>query len=292
MKTLQHDSNALRDFLTRHPRLVVLTGAGISADSGIPTYRDARGTWLHREPIQHQDFLSDEGTRRRYWARSRAGWPAVRDAIPNPAHFALARLERQGHIDLLITQNVDRLHQRAGSSRVVDLHGRLDRVRCLGCDRLHGRDSVQHILEAGNDWQQHSRQSSRPDGDAEVPEALSRQLDLPRCQACSGDLMPDVVFFGGSVPRERVETCFEALESADALLAIGSSLRVYSGYRFCRHARKLGKPLAIINPGITRADDIACLNLSSTAGALLGSVAGLADRSCSAAATSSPGNPS
>lgn len=264
-----HDSRRLTDFLIAHPRLVVLTGAGISHASGIPTYRDQHGNWLHRAPIQEQAFLQDEHTRRRYWARSWYGWPVLRDAQPNAAHHALAQLEAHGHIELLITQNVDRLHQRSGSSNVVDLHGRVDRVRCLSCATLHGRDSIQELLGGANQWSQALHHSPRPDGDMEVPEEHLHRLVLPRCPRCSGDLMPDVVFFGGSVPPERVQTCLDALDRADAILAIGSSLMVFSGYRFCRRASQLGKPIAIINPGVTRADDLAQLKLHTPAGPLL-----------------------
>ncbi len=266
---LQHDSHSLADFLANHPRLVVLTGAGISCASGIPTYRDQHGNWLHSAPIKEQAFLGDEHTRRRYWARSWHGWPVLREALPNPAHIALAQLEQRGHIELLITQNVDRLHQRAGSRNVIDLHGRVDRVRCLTCATLHSRDSIQEMLARENHWPHASQQAPRPDGDMEVlDEALSR-LTLPQCHLCAGDLMPDVVFFGGTVPAARVNTCLDALDRADALLAIGSSLMVFSGYRFCRRASQLGKPVAIINPGVTRADELAQLRLYSPAGPLL-----------------------
>jgi NAD-dependent SIR2 family protein deacetylase len=269
VNTLQHDTRNLTDFIAAHPKLVVLTGAGISCASGIPTYRDQHGNWLHRAPVQEQSFLNDEHTRRRYWARSRHGWPVIRDALPNAAHFALAALEQQGHIELLITQNVDRLHQRAGSRNVVDLHGRVDRVRCLACASMHSRDSVQALLDRDNQWSCTSQQTARPDGDMDIPDAMLFQMALPQCQRCAGDLMPDVVFFGGTVPIARVTTCLEALERADALLTIGSSLMVFSGYRFCRRASQLGKPLAIINPGVTRADGLAHLRFRSAAGPLL-----------------------
>lgn len=267
--TLQLDSGALADFLVDHPRLVVLTGAGISAASGIPTYRDQAGTWLPSAPIQEQAFLRDAHTRRRYWARSWYGWPLLRDAQPNAAHHALAQLEALGHIELLITQNVDGLHQRAGSARVIDLHGRVDRVRCLSCATLHERDSVQALLASSNRFPPAPASGARPDGDMEVPEDWLQQVTLPQCHRCTGELMPDVVFFGGAVPATRVMTCLDALERADALLAIGSSLVVFSGFRFCRHAHRQGKPLAIINPGVTRADALAQVRLRSEAAPLL-----------------------
>lgn len=278
MSTLQQDICALTQFLVDYPRLVVLTGAGISAASGIPTYRDRSGTWRHREPIQEQDFLRHAHTRRRYWARSWQGWPVIRDARPNPAHFALARLENQGRIELLVTQNVDGLHQRAGSRRVVDLHGRVDSVRCLACAAVFDRDSIQSLLERDNPWPGPAPARVRPDGDMDIPEEFPPGLVLPRCQRCAGDLIPDVVFFGGSVPAPRVNTCLDALAEADALLAIGSSLAVFSGFRFCREAQRRGKPVAIINPGVTRADGLAQLRLWSAAAPLLAQVAGRFER--------------
>jgi NAD-dependent SIR2 family protein deacetylase len=269
MSTLLQDSDALARFLADNPRLLVLTGAGISLDSGIPTYRDESGSWLHSTPIQEQAFLRDAHTRRRYWARSWYGWPVVRDAQPNAAHIALAQLERRGHIELLITQNVDGLHQRAGSRNVVDLHGRVDRVRCLACAAVHSRDEVQQLLARENTWPPRPLHSARPDGDMDVSDDLLPGLQLPRCSHCAADLRPDVVFFGGTVPRSTVQQCHDALERSDALLVIGSSLMVFSGYRFCRRAHQLGKPVAIINPGVTRADALAQLRLYSPAGPLL-----------------------
>jgi NAD-dependent SIR2 family protein deacetylase len=266
---LQHDITTLARFFDEHPRMVVLTGAGISAASGIPTYRDQCGAWQHPAPIQEQAFLRDEHTRRRYWARSWYGWPLIRDALPNPAHLALAQLEAHGSIELLITQNVDGLHQRAGSSKVIDLHGRVDRVRCLGCATLHCRESIQQLLGRDNQWPVATGSIPRPDGDMEIPDELLAQLALPRCHLCSGDLKPNVVFFGGTVPATTVTTCLAALERADALLAVGSSLMVFSGFRFCRRASEMGKPVAIINPGITRADALAQFRLRSQAAPLL-----------------------
>ncbi|MEQ9462945.1 MAG: NAD-dependent protein deacetylase [Haliea sp.] len=249
--------------LDRRSRLVVLTGAGISASSGIPTYRDAGGNWLYSAPIQHRDFLQEPATRQRYWTRSWFGWPGVRDALPNTAHRALARLEAAGAVELLVTQNVDRLHQRAGSSAVVDLHGRLDRVRCVGCGRYSEREEMQLRLEQANPHLAalEPGASSRPDGDMTLPDAMARRTAVPNCLACGGVLMPDVVFFGGTVPKERVTSVATAIEAADVLLVVGSSLQVYSGFRFCRAAHALGKPLVLLNPGLTRADPLASLKL-------------------------------
>jgi NAD-dependent SIR2 family protein deacetylase len=289
MGKLDQDSNALANFLADHPRMLVLTGAGISLDSGIPTYRDQRGDWQYSTPIQEQAFLRDAHTRRRYWARSWYGWPVVRDAQPNAAHMALAQLEQQGHIELVITQNVDGLHQRAGSRNVVDLHGRVDRVRCLACATVHSRDDVQKMLAKENIWPARPHQSARPDGDMDVPDDLLSGLQLPRCSHCAADLRPDVVFFGGTVPHSTVQECHDALERSDALLVVGSSLMVFSGYRFCRRAHQIGKPLAIINPGVTRADTLAKLRLYSPASPLLTRLANDL-RQCVSPPPSAPGN--
>lgn len=272
MNTLEKDAQTLAQFLRDHPRLVVLTGAGVSSASGIPTYRDQLGNWQHPAPILEQAFLRDAHTRRRYWARSWYGWPMMRDALPNAAHIALAQLEQRGHIELLITQNVDGLHQRAGSHNVVDLHGRVDRVRCLGCAAEHSRDSVQALLARHNHWPENAARQSRPDGDMDVDDEMCGQITLPRCQHCAGELKPDVVFYGGSVPPSTVQRCHDALAQCDALLAVGSSLMVFSAFRFCRRAQQLGKPLAIINPGVTRADHLAELKLPVQAGPLLAQV--------------------
>ncbi len=273
MDALSDDTRALSTFLQRYQRVVALTGAGISAASGIPTYRDAGGTWRGQAPVQHQEFVADPARRRRYWSRSLLGWPTVRDARPNAAHLALARLEHGSRLDLIITQNVDRLHQRAGSRRVVDLHGRLDRVRCLSCNVLLSRETVQHSLLQANPGRHQPAGEALPDGDIALPRAVEATLQVPDCDQCGGVLMPDVVFFGGSVPRERVDSCGQAIREADALLAVGTSLQVYSGFRFCRLAAELGKPIALINPGTTRADQLAAVKLTSDCGPLLGAVA-------------------
>lgn len=271
MNDILNDLQSLRHFMGENPRLTVLTGAGISLAGGIPTYRDESGTWRHSEPIKHQEFLQEPARRQRYWARSMRGWPPVRDARPTAAHAALAALEQGSRVELLITQNVDRLHQRAGSERVIDLHGRLDRVRCLDCGGSHCRNAVQQQLEQAND-DPGMAVAPRPDGDADLPDALERRFVVPPCPDCTGTLMPDVVFFGGTVPRERVQACMAALERSDALLVVGSSLQVFSGFRFCRRASELGKPVAIINPGTTRADNLATLKLNSDCQRLLAGV--------------------
>jgi NAD-dependent SIR2 family protein deacetylase len=269
MTIIHPDVAELRKFLVDHKTVVVITGAGISASSGIPTYRDLQGLWRHSEPIKHQAFLAEHDQRKRYWTRSLLGWPAVRDARPNAAHLALARLENRGNISLLITQNVDRLHQRAGSSRVVDLHGRLDQVRCLQCSNIFAREQIQQRLMLANPRVAAVAVTPKPDGDAHVADKLVGQFMVPECEHCGGTLIPDVVFFGGTVPTQRVQACMHAVEQADAVLVVGSSLQVYSGFRFCRHAVQLGKTLAIINPGVTRADSMASVKLVSECESLL-----------------------
>jgi NAD-dependent SIR2 family protein deacetylase len=273
MNTEECPTSRLVEFLQLHPKLVVLSGAGISVASGIPAYRDGLGQWQHRKPIQHNDFVNHAATRRRYWARSMAGWPTINDAQPNAAHKALTALEADGRLEFLITQNVDRLHQRAGSRSVLDLHGRLDRVRCLSCEDLTERQTMQQRLLTHNSAQVLSSGDMRPDGDSELPDTELDDFDVPPCIQCGGNLIPDVVFFGANIPRARVESSMTALDRADALLVIGSSLQVYSGFRFCKHAQATGKAIAIINPGATRADSMATLKLDEVAETLLPNIA-------------------
>ena len=253
--------NALLRFVEDHPRLCVLTGAGLSTGSGIPAYRDHRAEWKRSAPIQHRDFVTRAHSRQRYWARSLVGWPWFERARPNAAHRALARLEQAGRVDLLITQNVDRLHQRAGSQRVIDLHGRLDRVRCLGCGAITPRSDLQARLTACNPAFARRAADLAPDGDACLEDADYTQVQVPGCQACGGILKPDVVFFGDCVPKARVRTAVEAVLACDALLVVGSSLMVYSGFRFCRLAREQDLPVAAVNLGRTRADSMLALKV-------------------------------
>lgn len=258
-----------------YPRLLVLTGAGLSAESGIPTYRNDRGEWQRSDPMLHQEFIGSPAMRQRYWARSMRGWPSVRDARANRAHHALAELEQLGHVTQLVTQNVDRLHQQAGSAEAIDLHGRLDRVMCRSCGAGLTRDAFQTELKQRNPDYASFRATILPDGDAEADDRWMNGFEVPDCQACGGMLMPDVVFFGGSVPVARVARVQQALERANAMLVAGSSLAVWSGFRFCRQAEAMGKPLFIVNRGSTRADSLARLKLETDAGPAL---RGLVDR--------------
>jgi NAD-dependent SIR2 family protein deacetylase len=243
----------LAAFLERHRRLLVLTGAGCSTDSGIPDYRGADGSWKHRPPMPFAEFVGSASARRRYWAGSLRGWPRVRDARPNAAHRALWRLEAAGRVTRLVTQNVDGLHQRAGSRTAVDLHGRLDTVACLDCGASVARDDVQALLERWNPGFAPADGAARPDGDAGVREDLAA-FRVPDCRECGGVLKPAVVFFGENVPRARVDDALSAVAGADALLIVGSSLMVYSGYRFVAAARARGLRVAALNRGRTRAD--------------------------------------
>lgn len=255
--------DALHTFVERHPRLLVLTGAGISTDSGIPGYRDRNGQWMRSPPIQLHEFLGSDAARRRYWARSMIGWPVVGRARPNGSHVALARLGGAGRIERLVTQNVDGLHQRAGSDDVIELHGEINGVTCLDCGAHHARATIQTVLEADNPELLGAQAEPAADGDAHLEWAALDTFRIPACPACGGLLKPAVVFFGENVPRERVALASQALDAADALLVVGSSLMVYSGYRFCVWAQAQHKPLAALNLGHTRADPILTLKVEA-----------------------------
>lgn len=253
---------SLSDFVARHRRLFVLTGAGCSTDSGIPDYRDANGGWKRSPPVSFQSFMGSAAVRQRYWARSFAGWQHFRQAAPNRAHEALVRLEQKGHLAILVTQNVDGLHQAAGSMQVIDLHGRLDKVRCMDCERLTSREELQAELLRRNPVWGRLQGRPAPDGDADLEGLSCGEFEVPSCARCAGVLKPDVVFFGESVPRSRVDAAMRRLEEADAVLVVGSSLMVYSGYRFVQAAAQSGKPVAAVNLGRTRADELFTLKIS------------------------------
>lgn len=256
-------ADALRAWLRRHRRIFVLGGAGCSTGSGIGDYRDRDGAWKRTPPITFQAFTGDCALYRRYWARSSIGWPRFVQARPNQVHRVLASLEHSGQIDMLVTQNVDGLHQRAGSTRVIDLHGRLDGVVCLGCAGRWPRAVVQAWIDARNQGWQARLAGYAPDGDADIADDAVASFIAPKCPHCDGLLKPDVVFFGENVPRQRLHDALTALDAADAMLAVGTSLMVYSGFRFARIAAHSGKPLAILNRGRTRADDLAELKLDA-----------------------------
>lgn len=259
----------LRDWLDGYQQIFVLTGAGCSTGSGIPDYRGVDGVWKRPRPVTYQAFVGEAATRARYWARSFVGWPHFAGARPNATHAALVAFETAGKVSLLVTQNVDGLHQRAGSARVVDLHGRLDEAVCLACDARTPRDALQARLARENPHWGTLTAAVAPDGDADLDGLDFSGFVAPRCEHCDGLLKPDVVFFGENVPRPRVAAAHEALGRSDAMLVVGSSLMVYSGYRFARAAREAGLPLAILNRGVTRADDLATLKIQADCGQAL-----------------------
>lgn len=250
--------------------VVVLSGAGLSTDSGIPDYRGATGALRRHTPMTYQTFLRDPRGRHRYWARSFVGWRQIRAAQPNDGHRAVADLQRAGLLAGVITQNVDGLHQVAGARDVVELHGGLDRTICLACGDLAGRAELDERLRAVNPHFGPRADEVNPDGDAELPDEALDGFVMVDCLACGrGPLKPDVVFFGETVPRDRVDACFAVVEDAAALLVLGSSLTVMSGYRFVLRADKLGIPVALVNLGPTRGDGKADLRVDAPLGTVL-----------------------
>jgi NAD-dependent SIR2 family protein deacetylase len=238
----------------------VLSGAGISAPSGIPTYRDHRGNWQAGVPIQHNEFINNKSARQRYWARSMAGWKLNERAKPNAAHTAVTKLQQSGVISQIVTQNVDRLHSLAGATNVIDLHGRIDQIACIGCQEITTRASFQpRLVELNPKLDRYINSNAGrmlPDGDAQIDDFEMSLVNILSCQNCGGVLMPDVIFFGGTVPKIRVETAFNTLAKSDCLLVIGSSLTVFSGFRFPRWAHQNNLPLYAINQGEMRGADM------------------------------------
>lgn len=260
---------ALRGLLQPGRRWLVLTGAGCSTGSGIPDYRDEAGRWKRPQPVTLQAFMGSHATRQRYWARSLLGWPVMALARPGPAHEALARLQQQGWIEALVTQNVDGLHAAAGSAGVIDLHGRIADVRCMQCGAGLERAALQsELLRRNPAWAGLSADAA-PDGDADLEGRDFSAFDVPSCPHCGGVLKPDVVFYGEGVPRERVEAVRAALARAHGLLVVGSSLMVYSGLRFVHEAVAQGKPVVAINRGHMRGQEWLDLKIEQDCGALL-----------------------
>ncbi|GAA4663090.1 MULTISPECIES: NAD-dependent protein deacetylase [Amycolatopsis] len=253
--------------------VVVLSGAGLSTESGIPDYRGAEGTLRRHTPMTYQEFVASEDGRRRYWARSHAGWRTIAGARPNAGHHAVADLLGRGYLAGIITQNVDGLHQAAGARDVVELHGSLDRVVCLGCRRTSSREALDRRLVEANPSFRADVTRVNPDGDADLPDDVVRGFRLVSCVACEGVLKPDVVFFGENVPRARVDECYRLVDEANALLVLGSSLTVMSGLRFVRHAAKAGKPVLIVNRGRTRGDEHAAVRVDLPLGQALTTLA-------------------
>ncbi|MEK9889285.1 MAG: Sir2 family NAD-dependent protein deacetylase [Gammaproteobacteria bacterium] len=238
--------------------VTVLSGAGISLASGIPTYRDALGQWLGAEPITHQAFMRDAIARRRYWARSAHGYPLMSKASPTEAHVALASFERMGLLRECITQNVDVLHEAAGHHSVLHLHGTIEAVLCTACGHRYERQEIQKAIETLNGiYETQTIDAPRPDGDIPVSDEWIEQFQVPDCDRCGGFLKPDVVFFGGNLAPQIKEAALVAVDESSALVVVGSSVQVFSGYRLCRRAAERGIPILLINPGQGRADEIA-----------------------------------
>ncbi|WP_051110225.1 NAD-dependent protein deacetylase [Saccharomonospora halophila] len=239
----------------RRGGVVVLSGAGLSTESGIPDYRGADGSLRRHSPMTYQEFVAAAEGRRRYWARSHLGWAAVARARPNAGHHAVAALQAAGYVSDVITQNVDGLHQAAGATDVVELHGSLGRVVCLDCGRPDSRAALDRRLRAANPAFHAESTRINPDGDVDLPEQAVRRFRLVDCPDCGSDVVkPSVVFFGESVPRAVVDDCYRRVDEADAVLVLGSSLTVMSGLRFVRRAAEADKPVLIVNRGETRGD--------------------------------------
>lgn len=276
--TRDADLEALVRLLTGR-RICVLAGAGISTDSGIPDYRGPSARGKTRKPVQYRDFMASASARQRYWARAYLGWPRMAATRPNAAHEALAELERSGRVHGVITQNVDRLHARAGSRNVIELHGALHEVVCLECGGVEPREALQVRLSKLNPDFADLVVEDAPDGDAELDGALIERFITASCGACSGPLKPNVVFFGENVPRARVDAAWQMWAAADALLVVGSSLTVFSGFRFVKKAASRELPVAIVNLGPTRGDDLAACRVERPLGQVLPALAeALVDR--------------
>ncbi|AZF42043.1 NAD-dependent protein deacetylase of SIR2 family [Pseudomonas sp. R1-43-08] len=272
LDTLDHQADHL-DTLHRamaEKRFLVLTGAGISTSSGIPDYRDSEGVRRGKAPMMYQEFLATAQARRRYWARAMLGWPRVRLARPNKAHQALATLQQRQVISGLITQNVDTLHDQAGSHDVIELHGSLHRVLCLDCQQHSERDVIQRQMEVDNPHFAHVHAVQAPDGDTLLDPTLEEHFQVPRCPHCESQrLKPDVVFFGENVAPATAARAMAAVHDAEGLLVVGSSLMAYSAFRLCKAAVEQGKPVIAINLGKTRGDELLQVKIEASCEQLL-----------------------
>lgn len=272
LDTLEHQEDHL-DTLHRamaERRFLVLTGAGISTSSGIPEYRDSEGVRRGKAPMMYQEFLATAQARRRYWARAMLGWPRVRIAQPNNAHRALAALQQRQHITGLVTQNVDTLHDQAGSHDVTELHGSLHRVLCLDCQLHSTRDVIQRQMEVDNPYLAQVHAVQAPDGDTLLDPAFEEHFQVPRCPHCEGErLKPDVVFFGENVAPATAARAMAAVTHAEGLLVVGSSLMAYSAFRLCKAMVEQGKPVIAINLGKTRGDELLQVKIEASCERLL-----------------------
>ncbi|KAJ2942829.1 hypothetical protein O0L34_g15017 [Tuta absoluta] len=268
----QKDFEKLRDFITKHEKLLILTGAGISTESGIPDYRSEEvGLYArsNHKPIQYQEFVKYPRVRQRYWARNFVGWPRFSAVQPNATHFAVRDLEKAGKVTSIVTQNVDRLHHKAGSKNVIELHGTGYIVKCMKCPYEISREDLQEELLRNNPEMESSFSMIRPDGDVELtPEQVSK-FKTPMCPECEGPLKPDIIFFGDNVPKQRVEEIRNDVTRSDAIFVLGSTLTVYSSYRIVLQAKDEKKKIAVLNIGPTRADEIIDLKVSTKCGDVL-----------------------
>jgi NAD-dependent SIR2 family protein deacetylase len=260
--------------------VLILSGAGLSTESGIPDYRGPTGLARGVTPMTYQTFTGSAAARRRYWARSHLGWRRIVSATPNRGHQAVAELGRRGLLAGIITQNVDGLHQAAGAAGVIELHGSLHRVICLSCGQLTSRTDLDLRLSAANPgWDAESAALINPDGDAVLVDDATDRFQIVDCSACQGVLKPDVVFFGENVPAQRVQACYAMVERASSLVVLGSSLTVMSGLRYVRHAARLRRPVVIVNQGSTRGDGLAGATIDAPLGQTLTTlVASLGER--------------
>ncbi|KAE9659504.1 NAD-dependent protein deacetylase [Pseudomonas sp. PB105] len=272
LDSLQHQEDHLDTLLRAmaERRFLVLTGAGISTSSGIPDYRDSEGVRRGKAPMMYQEFLATPQARRRYWARAMLGWPRVRIAEPNKAHLALATLQQRQQISGLITQNVDTLHDQAGSHDVIELHGSLHRVLCLDCQQRSERDVIQQLMEGQNPYLAGVDAVQAPDGDTLLDPAFEERFLVPSCPHCGGQrLKPDVVFFGENVAQDTAAKAMAAVEHAEGLLVVGSSLMAYSAFRLCKATVEQGKPVIAINLGKTRGDELLQVKIQASCERLL-----------------------
>lgn len=266
------DVEILREFINRHQKILILTGAGISTESGIPDYRSEEvGLYArsNHKPVQYQEFVKYPKVRQRYWARNFVGWPRFSGVQPNASHLSINHLEKAGKVTAIVTQNVDRLHQKAGSKYVIELHGSGYIVKCLNCPYEIDRNDLQEELMKNNPAMESSFTMIRPDGDVELSKEQVDQFRAPLCPKCEGPLKPDIVFFGDNVPKQRVEEVRNQVSSSDAVFVVGSTLTVYSSYRIILQAKEAKKEVALLNIGPTRADDIVNIKVSTKCGDIL-----------------------
>lgn len=266
------DVHKFKEFIHNSKRLLVITGAGISTESGIPDYR-SEGVGLYARsssrPVQYQDFVKKADMRQRYWARNFVGWPTFSSVLPNKTHMILSEWETIGNLHWLVTQNVDALHYKAGSKNLTELHGSAHRVECLDCKHMISRPDLQEMIKRDNPIWHSESVDMAPDGDVQLSQEQINGFNVPSCKKCGGVLKPEIVFFGDNVPRPRVNFVFNKVKESDSLLVLGSSLEVYSGYRFVNAAHEQKKPIAIVSIGPTRADKLANIKINTKCSEIL-----------------------